>query len=181
MLTNNNELYLEEPTINRKKEAKEYVEEFKKYNEKYSGIGKLKEIENNIKYEEYLKYLDKMKDEEYTKKHNDVQQTTYFLVRKSDNKIIGITNLRHYLNEKLLKCGGHIGYGIRPSERGKGYGKIALSLTLKEAKKINLKEVRVDCLDNNKASVKIIEANKGKKYKSIIKNGDKINLYIFEM
>lgn len=181
MLTNNNELYLEEPTLNRKKEAKEYVEEFKKYNEKYSGIGKLKEIENNITYEEYLKYLDKMKDEEYTKKHNDVQQTTYFLVRKSDNKIIGITNLRHYLNEKLLKCGGHIGYGIRPSERGKGYGKIALSLTLKEAKKINLKEVRVDCLDNNKASVKIIEANKGNKYKSIIKNGDKINLYIFEM
>ena len=177
----NDKLYLEEPTINRKKEAKEYVEEFKKYNEKYSGIGKLKEIKNNITYEEYLKYLDNMKDEEYTKKHNDVPQTTYFLVRKSDNKIIGITNLKHYLNEELLECGGHIGYGIRPSERGKAYGKIALSLTLEEAKKINLKEIRVDCLDSNKASVKIIEANKGKKYKSIIKNGDKINLYIIKI
>ena len=57
-----------------------------------------------------------MKDKEYTKKHNDVPQTIYFLIRKSDNKIIGITNLRHHLNEELLKYGGHIGYGIRTSE-----------------------------------------------------------------
>lgn len=180
-MTKNNDFYLEEPTINRKQEAKEYVKEFKKYNEKYNGIGKLKEIDNKLTYEEYLKYLDNMKDEKYTKKQNDVPQTTYFLIRKSDNKIIGITNLKHYLNKELLECGGHIGYGIRPSERNKGYGKIALSLTLKEAKKINLKEVRVDCLDSNKASIKIIEANKGKKYKSTIKNGKIINLYNFEI
>lgn len=176
----NDKLYLEEPTINRKQEAKEYVEEFKKYNEELSGIGKLKEIENDLTYEEYLTYLKNMKDRKYTKKHNDVPQTTYFLIRKTDNKVIGITNLKHYLNEELLECGGHIGYGIRPSERGKGYGKIALSLTLQKAKKINLKEVRVDCLESNKASVKIIEDNGGKKIKSIVKNGEKINLYIFK-
>lgn len=61
-----------------------------------------------------------------------VPARTYFLIRCSDNKIIGMINIRLSLNEKLKKYGGHIGYSIRPTERGKGYNKINLYLGLKD-------------------------------------------------
>jgi len=51
-----------------------------------------------------------------------VPATTYFTVRESDNKIVGSIQLRHELSDELRKHGGHIGYGICPSERSKGYG-----------------------------------------------------------
>lgn len=171
-MVKNNELYLEEPTINRKQEAQKYIEEFKKYNENYSGIGKLKEIENKLTYEEYLKYLDNMKNEEYAKKHNDVPQTTYFLIRKKDNKIIGITNLKHYLNEELLECGGHIGYGIRPSERGKGYGTIFLHLLLQKCKELGIKEVMLVCKVDNFGSQRVIENNLGSYIDTVLDSCD---------
>src|SRR5690606_28702546 len=49
-----------------------------------------------------------------------VPHTTYWLVNNQE-RVIGAINIRHRLNEKLLNIGGHIGYGIRPSERKKGY------------------------------------------------------------
>ncbi len=67
-----------------------------------------------------------------------VPARTYFLIRCSDNKIIGMINIRLSLNEKLKKYGGHIGYSIRPTERGKGYNKINLYLGLKDCKKMEL-------------------------------------------
>ena len=67
-------------------------------------------------------------------------------------------DIRHELNEYLEKFGGHIGYGIAPSERKKGYGKIQLKLGLEKAKKIGLKKVLITCDDNNIGSAKTIEA-----------------------
>ena len=53
-----------------------------------------------------------------------VPAETYFLVRESDNRIVGTINIRLALNHTLWNYGGHIGYSIRPSERHKGYNKI---------------------------------------------------------
>ena len=50
-----------------------------------------------------------------------VPDTTLFCLDKDRNIFVGAVNIRHYLNEYLLQCGGHIGDGIRPSERRKGY------------------------------------------------------------
>ncbi|MFD0704189.1 GNAT family N-acetyltransferase [Alloscardovia venturai] len=50
-----------------------------------------------------------------------------------DGKAIGVLNVRLKLNEHLLNYGGHIGYGIRPSERRKGYAKEQLALGLESA------------------------------------------------
>jgi GNAT superfamily N-acetyltransferase len=58
-----------------------------------------------------------------------VPQSTYWLVDESD-KVVGIVRVRHRLNKRLLQFGGHIGYYVRPSERGKGYGTEALRLAL---------------------------------------------------
>jgi predicted acetyltransferase len=53
-----------------------------------------------------------------------VPDSTYWLVTE-DQQIVGAVNIRHTLTDKLLNSGGHIGYGIRPSERRKGYGEAA--------------------------------------------------------
>lgn len=169
-----NDFYLEKPSIKRKNEAKEYVKEFINKNEELKGLGKLKEVINNLTYENYLLYLDKIEKNEI----EEVPETTYFLIRREDNKIVGITNLRHYLNERLKKCGGHIGYGIRPTERNKGYAKIGLYLTLLEAKKLNIKNVRVDCKKDNIQSNKVILKVGGKLYKTVRIDSKEVNLYI---
>lgn len=79
---------------------------------------------------------------------------TYFTVRESDNRIVGMVNFRFYLKGKLLKIGGHIGYGIRPTEGRKGLAKIQLYLTLLVAQKIGLDKVMIDCTDTNIGSKK---------------------------
>ena len=56
---------------------------------------------------------------------------------------------------------GSIGYGVRPSERNKGYGTLILKLLLTECEKLGMYEVCVSCLEKNIASRRIIEKNKG--------------------
>ena len=50
-----------------------------------------------------------------------VPATQYIFVRESDDKIVGMLQIRHYLNEFLEQYGGHIGYSVAPSERRRGY------------------------------------------------------------
>lgn len=66
------------------------------------------------------------------------------------------------LTQKLLECGGHIGYGIRPSERRQGYATKLLALALEKAKELGLKSVLVVCDEVNVASEKTILKNGGK-------------------
>ena len=74
---------------------------------------------------------------------------------------LGFLNLRLRLNDYLLENGGHIGYSIRPSERGKGYAKEALRQGLQVAKAKNIKKTLVTCSVNNSASRAVILANGG--------------------
>ena len=77
-------------------------------------------------------------------------------------RAIGFLNLRLRLNEGLLNYAGHIGYSIRPSERGKGYAKEALHQGLQVAKEKNIKRALVTCSTENPASRAVILANGGK-------------------
>lgn len=90
---------------------------------------------------------------------NYVPQTNYWLL--IDSYPVGVGKLRHSLNDQLRKSGGHIGYSIRPSERGKGFGKIFLAELLKKAADLRIDKVMLTCEPNNVASRKVIEANKG--------------------
>lgn len=76
---------------------------------------------------------------------------------------IGFLNLRLRLNEFLLRVGGHIGYSIRPSQRGKGYAKEQLRLGLQEAKAKNIHRVLVTCKETNTASRRVILSCGGQK------------------
>ena len=89
-----------------------------------------------------------------------VPHSTFFLVR-NDTEVVGISNLRHQLTEKLRHEGGNIGYGVRPSARGSGFATFLLRCTLDRAREIGLSEALLTCGKNNIASVRTILRNGG--------------------
>ena len=92
---------------------------------------------------------------------NRVPSIQYVLFDKSGHAL-GFLNLRLRLNEGLLNHAGHIGYSIRPSERGKGYAKESFRQGLQIAKEKNIKRALVTCSTENPASRAVILANGGK-------------------
>ena len=94
-------------------------------------------------------------------KEGFVSHSTFWLV-DSNEQILGVTNLRHALTEFLLREGGHIGYSVRPSERGKGYATAMVTLVLEKAKELGLEKVLITCDKDNPASARVIEKNGGK-------------------
>ncbi|MCH5185941.1 MAG: GNAT family N-acetyltransferase, partial [Oscillospiraceae bacterium] len=84
--------------------------------------------------------------------------TTFFAVRKSDRKIIGMIDVRHELTVPFLKeYGGHIGYAVVPSERRKGYAVRMLKLALSYCDTLGIPSVRLGCYADNEASIRTIE------------------------
>lgn len=145
------------------KPTKKYKDEWIKYAKEYildnPNLLPL-EYKLDINYDEWLKSLEDESEGKNLKKGR-VPSTKYFLVNE-DDKILGGISIRHSINtEYLFNYGGHIGYGIRPSERGKGYGNTILALGLNEIKKMNINKVLITCLNNNVYSKKVIEKNGG--------------------
>jgi predicted acetyltransferase len=77
------------------------------------------------------------------------------------NEIVGKVSIRHYLNDHLEKVGGHIGYGVLPAHRSKGFASMMLKDSLKYCKGLGLSKVLVTCDESNSASVKVIVKNGG--------------------
>ena len=108
----------------------------------------------------------------------DVPSTTYFAVRMSDNKLVGVIDLRHHINHPILGTwGGHCGYTVRPAERGKGYAKEMLRLNLQNAKARGIDKILVTCYPSNKASERVIRANGGVYEKTVVVAGIKIQRF----
>lgn len=151
--------YLENPSMERKKDVIEYMNEHVKYNSTINGTGSFDHVLEGETYEECMDRYYKIQDNEYAKSIDRCPGKTYFLIRKNDNKLIGMINIRHHLTPKMLVHGGHIGYGIRPTERRKGYNKINLYLgLLKALEEFNLDKVMLDCDVKNLGSDKTIQA-----------------------
>lgn len=85
----------------------------------------------------------------------------FFLLDEDRDRLLGAVNIRHYLNDSLLKEGGHIGDGIRPSERRKGYATEMIRLALLECKKLGIDKVLMTCDQDNIGSVRAIVKNGG--------------------
>ena len=170
-------LYYEEPSLERKEDAIDYINENKKYNSDINGSGGLDRYLNN--YEEWLLKLEQ--DKIVIPNEQRVPALTYFLVRESDKKIIGMVNIRLCLNKRLAYSGGNIGYGIRPTERRKGYNKINLYLALKKCNEYGLKEVMLSCDKNNLASSKTMIALGAKLQKEYLNDGIEEQNYIIDV
>ncbi|HEU4964968.1 MAG TPA: GNAT family N-acetyltransferase [Bacilli bacterium] len=89
-----------------------------------------------------------------------VAASTFWLVDEQQ-EVVGAVNIRHSLTERLFNEGGHIGYGIRPSARRKGYATKLLALALEKAKGFGIEKALVVCDATNVASEKTILNNGG--------------------
>lgn len=110
-------------------------------------------------YHDFDYYLDNLDLKE--PKEGKVPSSTFFLLDEERNILLGAINIRHYLNEYLLKYAGHIGDGIRPSERRKGYATEMIRLALIECKKLGIDKVLMVCDKSNIGSRKSIINNGG--------------------
>lgn len=151
------ELELIFPTKEYKNQIEEYLQEhFDNGEYELNGTGGLDRIKN---FDEWLEKIQTDVNKEFNE--NTVPATLFMGVRKSDNKVVGLLQIRHKLNKKLLKNCGHIGYGVRPSERRKGYVSEMLRLSLIECKKLGINRVLVCCYEDNVGSRKAIINNGG--------------------
>ena len=110
-------------------------------------------------FDAWLAQLRKLKDPATTPA--GLVPATEYLALDEHEHLVGMTNLRHRLNDYLLTYGGHIGYSVRPSERQNGYATQMLRLTLEKAKERGIEKVRICCDHYNIASAKTIRANGG--------------------
>ena len=142
-------LILRVPTEEDEFEILEMVQEFKENSENIiPGSGN---IENFHTYNEWLEKI-KIYSNIESLPEGRVLGTQFISVKKEDGKLVGFVNLRHSLNDYLLKFGGHIGGSVRPSERRKGYATEQLKLSYKFLETLGVEKVLITCKDWNIAS-----------------------------
>ena len=151
------EFILLRPTSEYSSQIIEYRQEFLDAGDSMDGTGPLRRFENP---EEYIKICAEYEDPEKVPSHL-VPATQFFFIRKSDNKLVGMIQVRHRFNDYLEKYAGNIGYSVRPSERRKGYAKKMLEMVLPFCRKVGIDKVMITCIDGNIGSEKTILANGG--------------------
>ena len=129
----------------------DYKEEFVLNNEIIQGAANM----TALSIPEWVQFTENTKYKE-TVTPGFVTAHTFFAL--DNDKIVGIINARHELNDYLLNLGGHIGYSVRKSERRKGYAKKMLNYTSKFLFSLGLEKILITCDKNNVASKRTIES-----------------------
>ena len=110
-----------------------------------------------------------------------VPDSTFFCFDEKRNIVVGAVNIRHYLSEHLLNFGGHIGDGVRPSERRKGIATQMIALALVECKKLDINKVLMVCNKENIGSAKSIINNGGILENEIYSDGEVLQRYWIDL
>ncbi len=145
-------LYLRTPTIEDKDIIWNFRQEFFDYNSYSAGDSGLKLKDS---FEEWFTKVDNGSRLEALPEGR-VLCTQFLTFRKSDNKLVGMINVRHTLNDYLEKFGGHIGDCIRPTERQKGYATEQKRICLDFCKTLGLNKVLVTAKSENEFSIRSI-------------------------
>ena len=135
-----------------------FVEMAREYHDGYEQAGRYRQA-----VEDFAAFVRRLQDEArgVHLPPGWVPSQTYWLLR-ADGAIVADSCLRQDpLTESLLRSGGHIGYGVRPSQRRKGYGRLICALTVEKARAAGMRRVLITCDADNAASARIIEANGG--------------------
>ena len=140
-------------------------------------------LDVSVSAEEWLKMCElRMSEETCVKAGTSVPSNMYLAVRRNDNRVIGIIDLRHHINHPILGTwGGHCGYSVRPSERGKGYAREMLRLNIRNAKALGISKLLITCDVKNMASEKTILANGGVYEETIEVDGCKMKRFWIEV
>lgn len=120
-------------------------------------------------YHEYKKYRESLEVSENIA--GMVPDSTYFCLDTDRNIFVGAVNIRHYLNDGLLLNGGHIGDGVRPSERRKGIATNMIALALEKCRDLGIDRVLLVCNKSNIASAKSIRNNGGVPENEVVVDG----------
>ena len=150
-------LLLLRPTAEYIPQYEEYRREFLDFGGSMDGAGSLRRLESG---RAWLDEVERFSRPE-TVPEGKVVSTQFILVREADDRLLGMLQLRHDLNDYLRRIAGHIGYSVRPSERRRGYAKRMLAMALDEAHKLGLERVMISCSVENEASRRTILANGG--------------------
>jgi predicted acetyltransferase len=148
-----NNFILVTPTKDHELEALEYKQEHLDNGEMLLHGGSL--FDSIGSYDAWLNHL-KASSSPDTVQPGWVVSSTFFAIRPTDNRIVGMIDIRHELNNFLRSYGGHIGYGVRPTERKKGYATQMLLLALDYCRQLGLDKVMLGCEKSNEASRKTI-------------------------
>jgi predicted acetyltransferase len=128
-------------------------------NQDGAGLGADDDVDTAQGFSVWVQELRQQSDTSIPAKEGRVHATYWWIVE--DDIYLGAISLRHTLNDFLLRAGGHIGYGVRPTARRRGLATCALQAVLPEARSLGLTRVLLTCNDNNLGSARIIENSGG--------------------
>ena len=163
------ELKLVKGSYEYKEQIIDMLKEWIDYNENHPEANTSPNAIFRNNYEDFAYYLEHLEYKEPPE--GLVPDSTFFCFDEKRNLMVGAVNIRHDLNDYLLKYGGHIGDGIRPSERRKGYATEMIRLALEECRKLGLTRVLMTCDKNNIGSAKSIIRNGGILENEVLEEG----------
>ena len=174
------DIKLIEPTLEYAEDIWEFRQEIMDSDDKdkFAGCGNLEDCSSA---EEWINTV-KIWSNRETCPEDRVPSNVYIAVRLSDDRIVGIIDLRHHINHPILSAwGGHIGYYVRPNERQKGYAEEMLRQDLLHCHSLGIEKVLVTCDVDNHASERTIVANGGIFEKEIEVDGEIIKRFWITM
>ena len=159
------ELRLVRPSLEHKKLYEEMMDEWEAFGGRLNpgALRRYSRVEQkNVTYEKWL---------EWVEEDRETVQELFFLM--GDNNILGAISIRY----KCADVDGHSGFGIRPSERKKGYATKMLSLALPVMRNYGINPVVISCAKDNLGSAKTIQNNGGKFIREVVEDGETVHVY----